>query len=514
MMKNRIRSYELTLVTLLAGITLANYLWEAFNISNDAIYENYQKIFTANGLSFHYFTNVLSPRIGSIIFFYLMYLSLHLFSIPQLLITRNKSNLQYFWLGAFIITVTFLLALNANVATYFAHPYLFSYKGYQFLALFGYNDAPLTDIFFGFQRAFVFISLYLIFACLREYLILLIQKSAKKEYRILVANQIALAIVVYLIIPFFTLTFISGDNQIFFIIYFSIITPALFVSLTNIFLIFPLSDSKPLLNIRTIVLTIAFSLFYTFLCLLLFRRFAPLPLFITSWIAQLLMVTPISWLIYTMQKDKLLQLRGTEKALVKSKADLQFLRSQINPHFLFNALNTLYGTALIDGSKRTAEGIQKLGDMMRFMLHENHLDFIPMSSEINYLKNYISLQKLRIQTSPSITIEENIAEQGCNHVIAPMLLIPLVENAFKHGVHLYEPSWIKIRLNCDDHSIRFEVRNSIHTAADNDPEKEHSGIGLVNVRERLHLFYENKHELQIESDGNEFKVVLIIHPNQ
>ncbi|PLK43009.1 hypothetical protein C0V77_18015 [Emticicia sp. TH156] len=226
------------------------------------------------------------------------------------------------------------------------------------------------------------------------------------------------------------------------------------------------------------------------------------------------MVTPISWLVYTMQKDKLLQLRGTEKALVKSKADLQFLRSQINPHFLFNALNTLYGTALIDGSKRTAEGIQKLGDMMRFMLHENHLDFIPMSSEINYLKNYISLQKLRIQTSPSITIEENIAEQDCNHVIAPMLLIPLVENAFKHGVHLYEPSWIKIRLNCDYHNIRFEVRNSIHTAADNDPEKEHSGIGLVNVRERLHLFYENRHELQIESDGNEFKVVLIIHPNQ
>lgn len=69
MMKNRIRSYELTLVTLLAGITLASYLWEAFNISNDAIYENYQKIFTAKGLSFHYFTNVLSPRIGSIIFF-------------------------------------------------------------------------------------------------------------------------------------------------------------------------------------------------------------------------------------------------------------------------------------------------------------------------------------------------------------------------------------------------------------------------------------------------------------
>ncbi len=513
-MKNRIRSYELTLITLIAGTLIARYLWEAFTISNGDSNESYQQVFKAHGLSFHYFTNVLSPRISSIIFSYLLYLSLHLLSIPQLLITRNKNYIQYLWLAAYILIVTFLLALNANVATYFAHPYLFSYNGYRFLALFGYNDAPLTDIFFGFNRAFVFISIYLIFACLREYLILLIQKSAKKEYRILVANQIALSIVVYLIIPFFTLVFIGGENEIFFIIYFSIITPALFVSLTNIFLIFPLSDSKPLLNIRTIVLIVAFSLFYTFLCLLIFRRFAPLPLFITSWLAQLLMVSPISWLVYSIQKDKLLQLRGAEKALVKSKADLQFLRSQINPHFLFNALNTLYGTALIDGSKKTAEGIQKLGDMMRFMLHDNHQDFIPMSSEINYLKNYISLQKLRIQTGPGITIEENIAEQGCNHVIAPMLLIPFVENAFKHGIHAHEPSWIKIKLTCDENNIRFEVSNSIHTATENDPEKDHSGIGLGNVRERLHLFYENRHQLQIESDRKEFKAVLIINPNQ
>jgi len=513
-MKNRIRSYELTLVTLLAGITLASYLIEAFNLSSADINERYRQVFIANGLSFNYFTNVLSPRIGSIIFVYLLYTAFHLLNIPQLLINRGKNLIQQIWLIAFIGIITFLLALSINVATYFAHPALFSYGGYRLLAMFGYNDAPLADIFFGFKRAFALVSIYLVYAALREHLIARIQKSTRKEYLTLVANQVALAIVIYLVVPFFTLTFIGGDTEIFYTIYLSFITPALFISLTNIFLIFPLSDSKPWLNIRIIVLTIAFSLFYTFLCLLIPRQFAPMPLFITSWAAQLFIVTPISWLIYTMQKDKLLQLRGTEKALVKSKADLQFLRSQINPHFLFNALNTLYGTALIDGSQRTAEGIQKLGDMMRFMLHDNHLDFIPMSSEINYLKNYISLQKLRIQTSPAITIEENIAEQGCNHVIAPMLLIPLVENAFKHGIHTHEASWIKIKLTCNEHSIRFEVRNSIHTASQNDPEKEHSGIGLGNVRERLHLFYQNRHQLQIESDGKEFKAVLIVNPNK
>src|SRR4029077_9103093 len=94
--------------------------------------------------------------------------------------------------------------------------------------------------------------------------------------------------------------------------------------------------------------------------------------FLSSWALQLFIVTPITWWYYKTNEDKILQLRVVEKQLVKSKADLQFLRSQINPHFLFNVLNTLYGTALQENAVLTAEGIQKLGEMMRFMLHENN----------------------------------------------------------------------------------------------------------------------------------------------
>lgn len=513
-MNIRIRNYELTLATLLAGITIAGYLLESFNLSNQDIRERVETVFTANGLQFHYFTNVLSPKIGSIIFCFLLYLGINLLNIPQLLIARNKRNMHYFWLIAFICLVPFLLALSVNFATYFAHPYLFSYAGYKYLALFGYNDEPMNDVFFGFQRAFVFVGLYLVYACLREYIIKRIQKSVRKDYWSLLFNQIGIAIVIYLVVPFFTATFIGGDNELFYTIYLSFITPSLFVSITNIFWIFPSSDTKPWLNIRTIVLIIASTLFFTLVTNLLPRGFDLLSLWTTSWAAQIFIVSPITWLLYVQQKDKLLQLRGTEKALVKSKADLQFLRSQINPHFLFNALNTLYGTALIDGSQRTAEGIQKLGDMMRFMLHDNHLDFIPMRHEIGYLKNYISLQKLRIQHSPLILIEETINEQNCNHVIAPMMLIPFVENAFKHGIHSSEKSWIRIKLDCDKDSIRFEVRNSVHPAQTNDPEKEHSGIGLENVKERLHLFYANRHQLHYGSDGKEFIVTLSIATNQ
>ncbi|WP_285056659.1 sensor histidine kinase [Pedobacter ginsengisoli] len=219
----------------------------------------------------------------------------------------------------------------------------------------------------------------------------------------------------------------------------------------------------------------------------------------------------LALIVYAIQQNRrMFRLKRAEKALTRSKADLQFLRSQINPHFLFNVLNTLYGTALLDGSKRTAEGIQKLGDMMRFMLRENHLDFIPLSREIDYLHNYISLQKLRLPEE-STSIELTIDEGAGSQLIVPMLLIPFVENAFKHGVQPPEKSWVKITLTCKAEEIRFEVRNSLFSAAANDPEAEYSGIGLPNVRERLNLFYPGKHELNYGIRRQEFVAELIIN---
>lgn len=208
-------------------------------------------------------------------------------------------------------------------------------------------------------------------------------------------------------------------------------------------------------------------------------------------------------------------MRGAEKALERSRADLQLLRSQINPHFLFNALNTLYGTALMDGSKTTASGIQRLGDMMRFILHENNHDFIAMEDEIAYMRNYICLQKLRTDATPDILIEDNLDEsQHCNHLIAPMLLIPFIENAFKHGIGITGSSWIKIKLKCDDKNIHFEVRNSLHPVTAHDPEKDKSGIGLNNVAERLQLLYPDSHRFERRENGTEHIIRLSISPSK
>ncbi|MFA5244656.1 MAG: histidine kinase [Pedobacter sp.] len=225
---------------------------------------------------------------------------------------------------------------------------------------------------------------------------------------------------------------------------------------------------------------------------------------------QLLFTAPLSWYVYKHRLSIDYEIKGLQTALGQSNADLNFLRSQINPHFLFNVLNTLYGTALQEKAERTSEGIQKLGDMMRFMLRENLQEKISLTREIEYLNNYIGLQTLRTQSSTDIQIHTEIEEHTGILQIAPMLLIPFVENAFKHGISLKEPSSIRISLVTKDKTLYFDVSNSIHNKALNDPEKDNNGIGLNNVRQRLRLLYPGKHELSIRESGKEFFIHLTI----
>lgn len=235
----------------------------------------------------------------------------------------------------------------------------------------------------------------------------------------------------------------------------------------------------------------------------------PIALIFTA-IGMICISTPLGWYIYKNKFEKQSEIQMLKTELGKSDASLHFLKSQINPHFLFNALNTLFGTALQENAERTGEGIQKLGDMMRFMLHENTLDQISLTRELEYLNNYIDLQKLRTSRSADIRIETHIEEQLSNLKITPMLLIPFVENAFKHGISLQQPSYIKITLQTKEKTLYFDVSNSIYIKADNDPEKLKSGIGLANVKQRLSLLYAGRHELIIRESANEFFVHLTL----
>jgi two-component system, LytTR family, sensor kinase len=194
----------------------------------------------------------------------------------------------------------------------------------------------------------------------------------------------------------------------------------------------------------------------------------------------------------------------------RNQAELAGLRAQVNPHFLFNALNTLYSTALTEEASRTSQGIQKLSDMMRFMLHENNKETIDIRQEVNYLRNYIDLQTLRIAESENFDLNVKLDDTLCLRNIAPMLLVPFVENAFKHGISMRQKSWIDIKLHCDGNSLYFSVFNSVHQRTNEDPERNASGIGLENVKKRLELLYPKNHNLTIHQTEREFSINLVI----
>jgi LytS/YehU family sensor histidine kinase len=225
---------------------------------------------------------------------------------------------------------------------------------------------------------------------------------------------------------------------------------------------------------------------------------------------QFLVTTPFSWMLYRRYKKGTDEVVNLQTELGQSAAKLDFLRSQINPHFLFNALNTLYGTAIQEKAERTGEGIQKLGDMMRFMLHDNLQPKIQVAREVEYLNNYISLQRLRTDAIPGVSIQTDIDGQPSMEQISPMLLIPFVENAFKHGISFRAPSYIRVSLALVAKTLQFDVSNSNHSGQSGDPEKDKSGVGLANVKQRLALLYPERHELTIRETEREFFVHLSV----
>ena len=179
----------------------------------------------------------------------------------------------------------------------------------------------------------------------------------------------------------------------------------------------------------------------------------------------------------------------------KLSAELNFLKAQINPHFLFNTLNSLYSMAL--GTKpETAAGIAKLSHLMRYMIYESKERRVPLTREIRFLENYIELQKLRSVASSEdseITIEFKKRYKDEPVTIAPMLLIPLVENAFKHGISMVESSEIFIVLEMQNGVLNLSIKNTSPVTSS----AEAGGVGLKNLKRRLELLYPGQYDLDI-----------------
>ncbi|MGY8913627.1 MAG: sensor histidine kinase [Flavobacteriales bacterium] len=196
--------------------------------------------------------------------------------------------------------------------------------------------------------------------------------------------------------------------------------------------------------------------------------------------------------IYTVWRKNEELRKITEKE--KINAELQFLKTQLNPHFLFNSLNTIYSLA-IRNSSDTAEAIMNISELMRYMLYEANKDKVPLAKEINYLKNYIHLQRLRLSDNAKVKIKISGEEQGKE--IAPLLFIAFVENAFKYGTDFKGNTDIEINLAIKEQAIHLYVKNILGAYQSKEGS---SGIGIENVRSRLNLLYPNAYDLEIDND--------------
>lgn len=205
--------------------------------------------------------------------------------------------------------------------------------------------------------------------------------------------------------------------------------------------------------------------------------------------------------------EKLSQNEKQRKELEKEKlnAELAFLKNQISPHFFFNTLNNIY--SLIGFDKEEARhAVLKLSKLMRYLLYESEHGRSRLGDEIAFLNNYIDLMKLRLGSKVELNI--TLPEDHQDLLVPPLLFIPFVENAFKHGVSYRERSFIHIRMSVEDTRILFQERNSMVKGATG--EDLRSGIGLENVKKRLNLLFPGSHTLEIGQTSDEFYIELLL----
>ena len=214
----------------------------------------------------------------------------------------------------------------------------------------------------------------------------------------------------------------------------------------------------------------------------------------------------LSFLVRITQNLIINTLKKEELKKQAINAELVYLKTQINPHFLFNTLNNIH-TLVYTQAAAAPEAVMRLSSLMRYMLYESNAATVPLSTELDYLKDYIGLQQLRYKESPVVDFSTEGNVESCH--VAPLLFIHLLENAYKHSPSRLEPGSIKVKVTVKENELFFTSKNPIATKRDHSLE-EPGGIGLTNVQKRLQLLYPHQHSLQINKTEDLFTVELKI----
>ena len=471
-----------------------------FLVTNNTATDEY--LFRQARMPFDYYHNYFYPQLVRYVLLYLTFLLLNFRVAPQIL----KKERMFLNIRT-VIGVFMVLGDCFGVTDTHLKQYLFTrFESEQAF----YNSLFQESFVYAFWLILMFI-IYSVFKYTSVYLLSNSDAIAEK-YQIITRDSLV-AFVLWMISMFILLI---GNVDSEFVISWAVLVPsAIFFYCYANYSILPSSIGKKrafrsYLGKTLLVLLIGFI--PVCLIILLATQNGEMAftgsLFNTAF--HLFLTAPLSWALFKRRLQGNEEITFLQRELGQTNANLDFLRSQINPHFLFNALNTIYATAINENAERTGEASEKLGDMMRFMHHENLQEKISLTREIEYLTNYIALQKLRTGHNPALNIETHIDQDLHPFSIAPMLLIPFVENAFKHGISFREASLIRISMEISDKTLNFDVYNTKHDKQDSDPEKNKSGIGLSNVKQRLQLLYPGKHDLIIRETGKEFFVHLTV----
>jgi len=198
---------------------------------------------------------------------------------------------------------------------------------------------------------------------------------------------------------------------------------------------------------------------------------------------------------------------GYQHSLIQDNLQnqLSFFKAQVSPHFLFNALNNIYSDSIKKQQPEIASSIEHLAGIMRYLTYDSNAKKVTLSKEVELLKNYIEVERMRFSSSDELVVSF-ITEGNFEHYhIAPVLILPLVENVFKHGVNSGEPCFVNIKLKLKDHILFFETRNKNISQSAN-----YSGVGLANVKKRLSLLYPDRHSIKSYIEQEDFVLTLRI----
>jgi two-component system LytT family sensor kinase len=226
-------------------------------------------------------------------------------------------------------------------------------------------------------------------------------------------------------------------------------------------------------------------------------------------------ILPVNLVIYTLgvlyglSRDWIRKSRSESRMeQEKMKADIDLLRSQINPHFFFNALNNIYAVAQRNQDEEAGEAIMKLSGLMRYMIYDSNVAEISLTREMEYLEDYLEVARLKFARDEKVDIRLTKNGNFHNHKIAPLLLVPFVENAFKHGLGNRGEGYIHLNVQLNGNELHFCVENPILDKEE--AWRKHPGIGLDNVRKRLELLYPRRHRLDLTDREGKFRVELVM----